>query len=337
MLGLLALPLQAETLRLAFWNVELNGRGPGILLRDIARAEDPQIAAVAATVAVLDADVLVLTGVDFDLRSITLTALAGVFAKAGQSYPHRFALAPNSGVPTGLDLDGNGRLGEPRDAMGYGRFAGEGGMAILSRLPIRADEARDFTAFLWRDLPGALIPEDQPAKVTAVLRLSSTAHWDVPISLPGGHSLHLLTWHATPPVFDGAEDRNGRRNHDETAFWLRLMEGALPFAAPEAPFVILGQANLDPDKGDGLRDALQALITHPALQDPEPTGAMGTATADFTANNGPGNLRSDIILPSADLVLRGSGVMWPAPDDPALTTLQAASRHRPVWVDLEMP
>jgi Endonuclease/Exonuclease/phosphatase family len=330
-------PLQAETLRLAFWNVELDRPGPGLLLRDLTGAEDPQIAAVVSVLSDLDADVLVLTGVDHDGRLMALNALGDLLGAAGHPYPHRFAIAPNAGLATGLDLDGNGRTGEARDAMGYGRFAGEGGMAILSRLPVDTGGARDFSAFLWRDLPGAVLPAGMTEEVAAIQRLSSNVQAEVPILLPDGATLRLLIWHATPPVFDGPEDRNGLRNRDEAAFWLRLMEGALPFPPPEAPFVIIGQSNLDPVRGDGLPDAIRALIAHPGLQDPAPTGARGTDTADFTARGGPGTLRTDLILPSVDLRVTGAGVIWPAPDDPDLATLQAASRHRPVWVEIELP
>ena len=38
--------------------------------------------------------------------------------------------------------------------------------------------------------------------------------------------LHLLAHHPTPPVFDGPEDRNGRRNHDEAALWTAWLDGA---------------------------------------------------------------------------------------------------------------
>ena len=332
----LALPLHAETLRVAFYNVELARQGPGILLRDLAR-DDPQIAAVISVVADLDADVLVLSGLDFDLNHAALTAFADRLARTGRRYPHRFALPPNSGIATGLDLDANGRTGEPRDAQGYGRFAGEGGLAVLSRLPIATDQARDFSAFLWRDLPGALLPDDMTEKARALQRLASTAHWQVPISLPDGETLTLLIWHATPPVFDGPEDRNGRRNHDEAAFWLRLLDGTLPFTAPQAPFILIGQANLDPLKGDGNAGALTALLTHPLIQDPAPQGAEGTATADFTARGGPGPLRTDVILPSNGLTITATGVDWPATGDPRAATVAAASRHRPVWVDIAVP
>ncbi len=294
-----------------------------------------------AVIARLDADVLLLTGIDYDLREEALTALAARLAAAGSPYPYQMALRGNTGVATGLDLDGNGRLGEPRDAQGYGRFAGEGGMAILSRLPLAKEEARDFSDFLWADLPGTLMP-DRDAGVRQVQRLSTSGHWEVPVILPDGRRLRLLAYAATPPVFDGPEDRNGRRNHDETAFWLRLLGGALPFAPPEPPFVILGQTTLDPADGEGRREALVTLLSHPALQDPQPRGPPGRRDAgqsgdpalDTALYDGLGGLRVEVILPSAGLQVAGSGVLWPAEGDPFAATLAAASRHRPLWVDL---
>ena len=346
MAALLAGPVAAETLRIATYNAALTRAGPGLLLRDILQGDDPQIAAAVAVIAALDADVLVLTAVDYDYGLVALAALADRLATVGAPYPYRFARQPNTGLATGLDLDGNGYLGDARDAQGYGRFAGEAGMAVLSRLPIMAAQARDFSGYLWRDLPGALLPDPLPAP--DVQRLATTAHWEVPVALPDGTSLRLLSWYATPPIFDGPEDRNGRRNHDEAAFWARLIEGALPFAPLAAPFIVLGDANLDPVDGDGLSAGIAALLTHPALQDPAPRGSSGRVdpgqqgdpaldTADYTADAGPGGLRVDYVLPSADLTVEASGVLWPPVTDPLAATLAAASRHRPVWVEIILP
>jgi hypothetical protein len=96
-LVLLALPLQAETVRLAFWNTELNRAGPGLLLRDLTSGEDPQIAAVISVLVDLNADVLVLTGIDYDRNLTALSALEDLLAAAGHPYPQRFALPPNAG------------------------------------------------------------------------------------------------------------------------------------------------------------------------------------------------------------------------------------------------
>jgi hypothetical protein len=242
--GLIALFLLAggafaEPLRIATYHTELSRDGPGLLLRDMRR-DDAQVAAVAQVIAAADADVLLLLGIDYDLDLMALGALADRLAALGAPYPYRFALRPNTGMATGLDLDGDGRRGGPRDAQGYGRFAGEGGMAVLSRLPIRSEEVRDFSGMLWRDLPGALLPDGMAPDVQAAQRLSTTAHWEVPLDLPQGGTLRLLGWHATPPVFDGPEDRNGRRNHDEAAFWLRLFDGSLPLP-PAGPLRAAGR------------------------------------------------------------------------------------------------
>jgi predicted RNA-binding Zn-ribbon protein involved in translation (DUF1610 family) len=232
------------------------------------------VAAVVLGLVALDADAVLLTGMDFDLGGAALAELQAQLAAAGAAYPWRIAFRPNTGVATGLDLDGDGRRGGARDAQGWGRFAGSGGMAVLSRLPIAADQARDLSGFLWADLPGALLPDAMDGAARRVQRLATSGFWDVPLSLPGGGRLHLLAWHATPPVFDGPEDRNGRRNHDEAAFWLRLLSGELPMFPPQAPFVLLGDANLDPVDGDGRPDALAALLTFGGLQDPQPRGTI---------------------------------------------------------------
>ncbi len=302
----------------------------------------PQRAAVVAVIAALDADVLVLTGVDYDLRGEVLAALERRLAAAGRPYPYRLALRPNTGVPTGRDLDRNGRLGEARDAQGWGRFAGEGGIAVLSRLPIGPD-VRDFSGFLWADLPGNLMPADDPAR--DMQRLHTTGAYEVPIDLPGGKSLRLLVFYASPPVFDGPEDRNGRRNHDEAAFWLRLLEGGLSMPPPDGSFVLLGQTSLDPMDGEGRAQALRGLLDHPALQDPRPRGdhgrvelgQIGDPALDTALYDGLGGLRVEVILPSADLKVSAAGVMWPAGSDPMAAPLAEASRHFPIWVDLALP
>ena len=146
-------------------------------------------------------DILLLTDIDWDLDGAALTALADRLAQEGLDYPHRLALRPNAGLASWLDLDGNGRTGEPRDAQGYGRFLGQGGMALLSRYPL--GKVRDLSDLLWRDLPGARLPRtgDLPfpsEEAQAAQRLSSSGHWIVPVATPG-QALTLLAWAATPP------------------------------------------------------------------------------------------------------------------------------------------
>lgn len=284
------------------------------MLRD-ATGGDPQIAAARQAIATLNADILVLGGIDFDAEGLALAALNdGLDAP----YPALLPLRPNTGVPTGFDLDGNGRRDEARDAQGFGTFPGQGGMALLSRAPIAPEQARDFSTFLWKDLPGADLPP-LPEAAAGVLRLSSVGHHETTLLLPGEQTLRLLSWYATTPAFDGPEDRNGKRNADENRFWQMLLDGALPFAPPAAPFVLIGQANLDPKKGDGRRLTLQALLADPRLQDP----LAGKDTVDY--GGAIGRLRVAYILPSANLRVTGAGVE-PAP---------MGARHRPVWVEID--
>ncbi|MFL4469234.1 endonuclease/exonuclease/phosphatase family protein [Tateyamaria armeniaca] len=322
---------QAQTLRIATYNTELQRDGPGLFLRDLARGQDEQIGAVLAIIAEADADVLALQGIDYDLTSEALRRFADM---AG--YPHYFARRPNTGMPTGLDMDGDGRLGGPRDAQSYGRFSGQGGMAILSRFPIDAANVQDLSALLWKNVPGALLPEVNGApfpseEAQAIQRLSTTGHWIVPIMGPQG-PFHVMTFHASPPVFDGPEDRNGKRNHDEIMLWLQVLDGVIG-TPPPGPFVIAGDANLDPVDGSGIKNAIHALLGSDKLQDVRPSGYAGTDTADWD-DPVPGDLRSDYVLPSTHWRVIDSGVLWPAPDDPLAKTATTASRHHLVWVDL---
>ncbi|WP_255418673.1 endonuclease/exonuclease/phosphatase family protein [Paracoccus sp. JM45] len=325
MLCLLGLPVQAEALRLATWDPGLSRKGPGLLLRDIGKG-DRQVLAAAQVIAATAPDIILLTGFDWDLEGRALTAFQTVLADQGHAMPHSFAPQGNRGLQVGLDLDGNGRLGEARDAQGYGDFTGSAGLAILSRQPIGV--VTDYTPTLWRDMAGNSMPESGHADVQ---RLSSSSHWDVQIG-----PLHLLAMAATPPAF---EPRNIARNRDEAAFWLDHL--------PDAPFAIIGNLNVDPQDGDGDPSALRALLK--VTQDSQPRGAwqppqdgpnagqkgdpaLDTAQYDRT----PGNLRLDYILPAQGLTIIGSGVVWPFPDDSLAEAVATASRRRLVWLDLDL-
>ncbi len=314
------------------------------MLRDLNRGKDAQINAVLDVIVATAPDVLALQGVDWDLDGVALKAFARALSDRGLALPHSFAARPNTGLVTDLDMDGDGRRGGPADAQGFGYFSGQGGMAILSRYPIEPEGIQNFSDLLWRDLPGALLPAHPDGtpfpspQAQAVQRLSTTAHWVVPIRLPGGNVFTLLTFQAGPPVFDGPEDRNGRRNHDEIRFWQLFLDGA--FGAPvRGNFALLGGANLDPAHSDGRREAIRALLSDPRLQDPEPRSARGHAGRDATDTvDWPrvGQLRVDYILPAANMQVTGAGVHWPAPDAPGHETALRASRHRLVWVDLAL-
>jgi hypothetical protein len=274
-------------------NTGLHRDGPGLLLRDILRS-DPQITAFANVVRHVGPDILVLQGVDYDHDLITLTALRDTLKRHGSSqFEYMFAKRPNAGMATGLDMDGDGYLGRARDKQGYGRFAGEGGLAILSSYPILTQEVQDFTALKWLDLPGSIPPKHMGApypstQAQEAQRLSSMAHWIVPIRISPKNELSLLTFHATPPVFDGPEDRNGRRNHDELRFWQVYLNGHFG-PAPRDRFVLLGDANLDPVDGEGRKQAIRDLLSDPRLQDPRPKRPTPAAQGPGQAARWPGS------------------------------------------------
>lgn len=296
-------------------------------MRDIRRGEDAQIAAVIAEIDALRPDVLLVLGFDYDAGLVALTALSDRLA---EPYPHLFALRPNAGWPTGVDVDGDGRLAEAQDAHGYGRFPGEGGMALLSRLPIAADEVADFSDVLWRDLPGGRGAAVLSPEALEVLRLPTMGLWRVPVVLPSRQRLQLFTLHAGPPVFDGPEDRNGIRNEDEIRQLLAQVE-----AWSGGPFAVMGTLNVDPEpgRGEGRRAVLSELLTHPSVQDPIPLAPDGTAATTNWAEPDPGRLRVDYILPSTDLSVQAAGVHRTA-DDPMA---ELASGHRLVWMDIWLP
>ena len=318
--------IAAQPLRVAFFNTELSRDGPGLLLRDIQRGDDPHVNAVLEIITDANPDILVLQGIDWDLNGVALDALGDALDDAGLTLGHQFADRPNRGVLSGLDLNANGRVGDPQDAIGYGVFTGQGGMAVLSRHPIATGDVQDYTDLLWSELPGALLPyPGQPNALAATLPLSSMVHWLVPIDTPDHGRIWIGTFGATTPVFDGPEDRNGRRNHDEVRFWSLLLEGELQAPAPHG-LVIAGNANLDPDRGDGRRSAIATLLAHSALQDPLP----GIPTVDWGSDSA-GLMRVSYVLPSVVWRVINAGVSPVSNTDASGAEL----RHRMVWVDLE--
>ncbi|MEO6596504.1 MAG: endonuclease/exonuclease/phosphatase family protein, partial [Planctomycetota bacterium] len=175
--------------------------------------------------------------------------------------------------------------------------------------------------------------------------------------------------HPTPPVFDGPEDRNGCRNHDEIRFWIDYLTPGKAWMADDAGvvgglaegerFVLMGDFNCDPHDGDARREALVALLAHARVQDSKPMSAGGPEqslkqwganathvgdpaldTGDFPdevgngPSSGPGNLRVDYVLPARAFDVVHSAVFWPLAHEPGANLVQA-SDHRLVWVDID--
>ncbi len=320
----------ADKLRVAVFDTELAARGPGLMLRDIRRGS-PKSRSGAALIAKIKPDIILVLGVDYDHDLQGLAALQQAIAEHGHTLPVRFALPTNRGDQSGIDLNGDGWSNGAEDAFGFGHFFGQGSMAILSRWPVSREGVKDFSHLLWKDLPGARLPfvDGRPFPSEAaqsVQRLSSGGHWIVPIETPAG-DLQMLTLDATPPVFDGEEDRNGLRNADELRLWQHVLNGGFGGVTNEQ-FILLGNANQDIQKGEGQKGALRALLNHPRLQDPHPVSRLrGDITADWPDPT-PGDMRVDYILPSSAFTVLDKGVAWPEGEE--------TSRHALIWVDLAM-
>jgi hypothetical protein len=374
-----------ENVRFATFNASLNRNFAGQLIDDLSTPDNDQAQAVAEIIQRTRPDVLLINEFDFDHEGRADDLFQQNYLSVSQNgaapieYPYRFVAPSNTGIPSGFDLDNNGSVGGPNDAFGFGFFPGQYGMAVFSRYPIVHDDIRTFQLFLWKDMPGALLPDDPSTEAPAdwyspseldVFRLSSKSHWDVPIDI-SGRVVHALVSHPTPPVFDGAEDRNGTRNYDEIRFWADYIhparsdyiyddgggEGGLE---PGAPFVIMGDMNSDPFDGDSIPGSAQLLLDHPLVNNkmtPASDGAVEQAelqgganashegdpkfdTADF-ADGAPGNLRVDYVLPRKSLRIRASGVFWPLSSDPLFRLVGTfpfpSSDHRLVWVALRVP
>nr|WP_299786532.1 endonuclease/exonuclease/phosphatase family protein [uncultured Marivita sp.] len=273
---------------------------------------------MAEALAEIGADILVLTQFDFDASGATLNAFSDLI---DGGFNHVLPLRSNAGIPTGYDIDGDGRLNEAEDAQAYGRFPGQESLAVLSRYPIAEDAVQSFTDLLWRELPGHHAQDDDSGR--EVQRLSSGGHWIVPVdvSFVDGKSrrMSLFIGHAGAPVFDGPEDRNGRRNLDELRLWELILNGHYGPIAP-SPFVFMANTNLDPERGEGYRDAMAGFLARRDLTDPLP----GQITANWER---PGPMRVSYLLPSADLPIRAARV-WPGlPYQP----------HRLITVDITLP
>jgi hypothetical protein len=375
-----------KVIRVGQFNASLNRNAAGQFLAALQTGTDPQIGAVAEIIQRVRPDILLVNEFDYEPGGAALDLFRENYLEVGRNgadpidYPYAYTAPSNTGVPSGFDLDNNGAVGGPNDAFGFGLFTGQFGMAVFSMYPIEAQEVRTFQTFLWKDMPGALLPDDPATSAPAdwyspaeldVFRLSSKSHWDVPIDI-GPRTLHFLVSHPTPPVFDGPEDRNGTRNHDEIRFWADYVtpgptssyiyddERGRGGLAPGSLFVVAGDQNSDPLDGDSIPGAVQQLLDHPLVNTtvtpssaggPEATIRDGRAnlthrsdpafdTADF-ADGAPGNLRADYVLARRNLSIEGAGVFWPLAADPLFRLVGTfpfpSSDHRAVWVDLKVP
>lgn len=283
-------------------------------------------------------DLIVLNEFDYDAGGKAIKRFKENYLEVGQSgeapvyYPYVFITPVNTGVASGMDLDNNGSIvttpgaaGYGEDAFGFGLHPGEYGFVVLSKYPIDTANIRTFQKFLWKDMPGALLPDNpniagtgdwySPAELNA-FRLSSKSHADVPVNI-NGTIVHALVSHPTPPVFDdpassapwiAGVDHNGRRNSDEIRFWndyvnpaassyiyddtetLATAGGGL---TPNARFIIFGDQNSDNNEGDGTDPAIKQLIGGVATVGGAPIAANPLINSTFVPGGGAGTQPDD--------------------------------------------
>ncbi len=373
----------ATTIKVASFNVSMEARnyvdelaqpelikdGAQILMRHLATGKHPQIRNIAEIIQRVRPDIILLNEFDYiDNPKLGVEAFIEQYLAVGQQgaqpidYPYYYVAPSNTGIPTTFDLDKNGTAERFKaDAYGFGYYPGHYGMVLLSRYPILKEQVRTFQHFLWSDMPGALAPIDPQTKQPFYsdiewhnLRLSSKSHWDVPVNI-NGTIIHMLASHPTPPVFDGDEDRNGRRNHDEIRFWLDYItpdqadyiyddskiKGGLN---QDAHFVIVGDLNASPDRQHTtpkvIADLLASSYTNDNMIPRSNAGALLRPENDYAQyHTASWAARVDYALPSANLQVVDAGVFWPTTDEPLYRLIDGraqSSDHYLVWSEISL-
>ena len=377
-------PSTGRVVRFATFNASLNRTKSGELLNDLSTPDDVQARNVAEIIQRIKPDILLINEFDHDADGRGPALFQDNYLSVGQngaepiSFPHRYSAEVNTGVGSGFDLDNDGQVaiapgsrGYGNDAFGFGLFPGQYGMVLYSKYPIDRNAVRQLQKILWKDMPGALLPTKADGsswyspEALGAFRLSSKSHWDVPVRV-GDRVVHILASHPTPPAFDGPEDRNGKRNHDEIRLWADYLTGGskASYLGPEATnsppstFVLMGDMNADPVDGGSVPGAIGQVLAHlkaDASFIPTSRGASEASRVQAKANatqKGPpeqdtadfddrsvGNLRVDYVLPSKDLKAVGGGVFWPEEADPLarlvrMSPVVASSDHRLVYLDI---
>jgi hypothetical protein len=306
----------SPTTRFATFNASLNRNSAGQALTDLSTPGNAQANAVAEIIQRTRPEILLIN--EFDYYAPTaghpdgplVDAFRDNYLEIGQNgaapidYPYSFVAPSNTGISSGFDLNNNGVTDTTPgdnpygdDSLGFGVFPGQYGMVVYSQHPIVTGDIRTFQHFLWKDMPGNLLPDDSTtaaphdwysAQELAIFPLSSKSHWDVPIDIDG-RIVHFLVSHPTPPVFDSLEDRNGTRNSDEIRLWADYITpgptsayiyddaGTFGGLKPGSKFVIAGDQNSDPLDGDSIPGSIQQLLDHRLVNTAvTPSSAGGT-------------------------------------------------------------
>lgn len=363
---------KVETIRFASYNVALFRNEQGKLAKDLQSGTDAQIKNVTAIIQHVKPDVLGLFEFDYDetgqlLKDFQNNYLAkDQFGEKGIEYPYLLQIPSNTGIPSKVDYNNDGKVALPNDAFGYGKYEGQYAFAILSKYPLDKEQIRSYQNFLWSKMPNARQPikDDGSSyyseQAWSTFRLSSKNHVDIPLQLPNGKTIHTILAHPTPPVFDGPEDRNGLRNYDE----IRLLKDYInnePYLVDDnnkkgglnagEHFVIMGDLNADPIDGDSPTGAIDQLLKSPLVNPSPTTGSLIPKSNGGKAHNQKKGdkgdpaydtsffgKRIDYVIPSKTMSVINSGVFWPTEEEVLYDQVKdkGASDHLLIWVDVEV-
>jgi 3-phytase len=381
--------LKSNQFTVATFNTSLFRETANTLINDLAGVNNTQAQKIARVIQRINADVILVNEFDYDAAGKAARRFRENYLEVGQSgedavhYPYSFHVPSNTGIASGFDLDNNGSAvttpgapGYGEDAFGFGVHPGQFAFVVLSKFPIDTANIRTFQNFLWKDMPGALLPDNPNIAGPAdwystaelnVFRLSSKNHADVPV-LVNGTPVHILASHPTPPVFDdpasgqpwiAGVDHNGRRNSDEIRFWSDYVTpaasgyiyddkewAAATNSTPATPsgglpvnarFVLVGDQNADEDEGDSTPPAIRNVITNVLYNSAfVPGGGAGPGPDDTAAFSG--GVRVDYVLPSTFgmQVLTGA-VFWPsALSGDPIVAALDATDHHLVYLHLSL-
>ena len=367
-------------LRVATYNTSLYSDEAGGVIREL-EGDSAHARKIAAVLQKVRPDLVLLNEFDYDEAHRAADLFQQRYLEVAQPgggealrYPYRYLAPVNTGVPSGLDLDNNGEAGgegraRGNDAWGYGLHRANTGCWCCRGIPSMPRRCAPSSCCAGAACPARRVRSIRPPtkswyrdEVWSKLRLSSKSHWDVPVRTPSG-VVHFLVSQPNPVVFDGPEDRNGARNHDELRLWHEYISagdkpwlcddaGVCGGLAQEARFVIAGDLNNDPVDGDGRHGAILELLEHPrVLRHATPQSRGGAETAEayaakgiarrgapghVTGDFGPkaGAMRLDYVLPSTGFAYEGGGVFWPAKAE-ADAAIADGSDHHLVWADLK--
>lgn len=281
----------ARTIRLGHYNIK------ELSTNKLLDNNDGQANAAAEILARFDADILEINEIQYDIAGVPNRGLPGAAgspapgdfaddAQNGQRLADRIHAADNSVTYTDtLMLLGNSGFyfeGDDMDVWsytlrGWGEWEGRFATAVLSKYPILRDQVRVIADFEWENLPDnkiAQMHEENGMTLPPHFPLFEKSLNIVPIDVDGV-TLYLVLLHptASPASFDPI---NPYRNFDELRALDLFLRGELPGVEPlpeGALFVVSGDLNADPNDGDGIEGAVDAVVNNPSLIKSYPRGA----------------------------------------------------------------